>query len=600
MRTLRDFRRRYVYPLWRWYLAGLLFLVITNIIQMEIPRVSGEVVNTFKVSTDTGLPVFLPAEQACRPLLTAVWGMEQNPGRVMVNLSLKLILFGLMLILFRILSRIGFYWPGRRFEASSRSDLFAKMMRLPVSFFIKRKVGDLVSRIANDTGYMRVLFAFGALAVCNMLLGFGFTISRMTAIHPGLTLFSLLPFAFMLVYIRFALPRMHRYSLASQKAVGNLTGIASEAFAHIHVIQAGTAQDSFLRRIEEGNRAVYDSNIRLMVMETVVFPMISFLANVGQFVVLFYGGSLAIRGALTVGDIVTFNLYIVNLAFPLSIMGAILAIYQRAKAAMQRIAEVEETPEETQLLPCADECPEAPLLEVRGLSFRYPGVPDGDSVLKDICFSLEEGGRIGIFGTVGSGKSTLFDAITRLYDPPAGTVFLKGGDVLAFKPGELRKRVAYAQQNVFLFSDTIRSNICFGMGDVPQDRVEAAARAACVLDEIRGFEHGWETQIGEKGIRLSGGQKQRLALARIFLREPELLILDDVLSAVDHTTEQRLIRSIGKTRAALLIASHRSSVLKICDEILIFDGGRIVDRGSFTELTRRHKHLYEEFNVEPE
>jgi len=592
-----------VYPLWRWYLAGLLFLIVTNAVQMEIPRISGAVINAFKTAEETLVPLLLLPEAERVPVQQLVYGRQLSPEKEMAILSLKLVLFGVMLILFRILSRIGFYWPGRRFEASARMDMFSRLMRLPLLFFEKHKVGDLVSRIANDTGYMRILYAFGALAACNILLSFGFSISRMLSIHPGLTSLALLPFLFTLIYTRFALPKMHGYSLENQRAIGDLTAGVSEAFANVHVIQAAAAQESFARRIDRGNRAVYTSNIRLMMMEMVVFPFIDFLANVGRFVVLLYGGALVIGGALTVGDIITFNLYIANLAFPLSMIGAVLAIYQRGKSAMQRISEVEDYPVERAIVPARPTVTNAPLLQVSGLSFTYPqsGNERGrEAVLQDIDFTLEAGQKMGISGPIGSGKSSLFNLITRLYDPAQGSILLQGRDVLSLEPEVLRREVAYAQQKVFLFSDKISSNICFGLEEMSQAEVEAAARSACIYKEVVGFERGWETRIGEKGIRLSGGQKQRLSLARIFLRKPQLLILDDVLSAVDHATEQKLIASLEATEAAVLIASHRSSVLKMCDEILILADGRIIDRGDFPSLTKRHKHLYEEFNVEPE
>jgi ATP-binding cassette subfamily B protein len=213
-------------------------------------------------------------------------------------------------------------------------------------------------------------------------------------------------------------------------------------------------------------------------------------------------------------------------------------------------------------------------------------------LLGPLDMQLSEGGRLGLFGPIGCGKSTIMHLVTRLYDPPAGTVFWQGKDVLSLHPHALRKEIAYALQTVHLFSDTIRANLTFGLPeDTPLERLEEACARAQILDEIRGFPQGWSTPIGEKGLRLSGGQKQRLALARLFLRDARLYLLDDVLSAVDHATERKLVDELERPGRALIIASHRGSALRRCDEILVLDKGKVVDRGRFDELLRRHPAL---------
>jgi len=496
------------------------------------------------------------------------------------------------------------FWPGRKLEAEIRQDLFSKIMKSTLHFFSRFKVGDIVSRITNDTGYMRIFFAFGALAVVNLVFLLVFIVANMIRIHATLTLFCLAPFLLMLVYTRFALPMMHRFSLRQQQAVGDLSAKVTEAFTNVRVIQANGAKEAFQERISGDNEKLYGSNIKLMIMETVVFPLIAFLSGVAQVIVLLYGGYQVVAKQMSIGDILVFNVYITYLAFPLSIAGAILAIYQRAKSAMGRISEIEAEPEEgaikvSRKIKGDKHC----LLEVRDLSFSYPG-EDGvserqDGVISNISFQLYPGKKIGFFGSIGSGKSTLFNIITRLYDPPPGTVFYKGKDVRSYEPEKLRSYIGYGLQTAYLFSESIRENLLFGMDEKTDALLlDRSLTAACMKQEVAALHNGQATQIGEKGVRLSGGQRQRLALARLFLRKPSMLILDDVLSAVDQKTERKLVEELHSIKVSMLIASHRISVLEQCDEVIILDKGRIADHGTFAALSRRHKHLEKEFNAE--
>ncbi|HOG64212.1 MAG TPA: ABC transporter ATP-binding protein, partial [Spirochaetota bacterium] len=335
---------------------------------------------------------------------------------------------------------------------------------------------------------------------------------------------------------------------------------------------------------------VFLSSRRMAMLETVVFPMASLMVNVSQAVVLGYGGLEVIAGRLTAGDILLFNVYMAGLAFPLAFMGGILALLERARSAEGRISEILDLPVEDMVsgLVPGPEKSAALALEVQNLSFSFPS----GFALADCSFSVSRGGRIGICGPVGSGKSLLLDLVARFEEPPPATIFVLGEDVLGQKVGELRTRVGYALQTARLFSDTVRNNLVFGLErEVTDEEIHGVLHKAAILDEILSFPDGLETVTGEKGMRLSGGQRQRLALARLLLRNPPLLLLDDVFSAVDQSTEARLVEEMFSGTASILVVSHRHAVLERCDEVLLMQDGRILDRGSYEGLAQRHRRL---------
>jgi len=660
--TLGSFTRHYVLPLWRWYLGGTIFLALTNAIVLVLPRLARDLVNT------------LGGGELAEAALRAVPGLlAANNGTA---IPLAIMGLGLVLVIVRILSRILFFWPGRRVEAETRQDIFAKILRIPRTLLYRFGQGDLVSRIANDTGYLRILFAFGFLSVVNVVFLLTMTMAAMLSFHPTLTFFALISFAPLLVLIRYTLPAMHAASKRNQEAMGRLSTVMTETFRGISSVRLHAAQSAFLERIDGANEAVYQSNRRLAMIQMVVFPVAGLAVHLAQTIVLIYGGTEVIAGRLQAGDIMVFNVYMASLAFPLAFSGSVLALIERARSAHTRIAEVLSLPAEsaedvhtesfafsaesanTEMLslpaesantegtvvnsgegllprskiPSTDAVLADALLEIRSLSREFgtpissdspgmvpafaeeraspkdarspaPAAENSGFKFDNINFSLRQGEVLGICGAVGSGKSLLFDLILRFEEPPPASIFFHGRDVLAYPPALLRARIACALQNTRLLSDSIRANLTLGLGrEVSDEELAHALERACILDEVRNFSGGLETVTGEKGMRLSGGQRQRLALARLFLRRPEVFLLDDIFSAVDQKTETRLVDEImllasrtghkSGLRTAALIATHRHSVLESCDEVLLLHAGRLVDRGRYAELAARHRSLF--------
>ena len=572
-RGLFRFSRQFALHLWPWYLGGALFLAVTNLITLEIPQLAKQIVNSLQ-----SLGQAIDRDHLSR-------------------LALSIVLLGFSQIVVRSLSRILIFWPGRKLEASSKSFIFGRVLHLPQRFFDRYGMGDLISRLSNDLGQLRVFFAFGILQVLNLCFITVFTLVKMFSVHPTLTLTALTPILFMVIAARFVMPRLQAFTKKNQEAIGTLTNRVTETFTSIHIVQSNAAEASFLRLIEGENEKVYESDMRVLVLRTLFFPLMTSLTGVSQLLVLFFGGYLVIQSQLSVGDILAFNFYLSYLAFPLTSIGIVLAIYQRSKTAIERLNPLIDEPLEAAhaketLLPPA---PARPLLQIVDLSFRYRTDADAPLVLNQVSLNVAEGEMVGICGPVGSGKSTLFQLLTRIYDPPAGTIRLEGQDILNLDPATLRQQIAYALQRVHLFSASIRDNLKLGLTPEPDaEALQTAAATAQLLGEIENFPAGWDTEIGEKGLRISGGQKQRLALARVFLRRPRLLLLDDVLSAVDNLTEARLIQELRKRKTAMLINSHRNSVLELCDRVVLIEEGKVRDQGRFSDLLVRHPHLQEE------
>lgn len=565
MRTLFQIGRTYALPQWKWYMGGIVALIVTNIIMLEIPQMAKKIVNVIAAS---------------EPLGEYTW------------LAAGIVGLGFLLVFIRTISRVFIFWPGRTLEAAVKDDVFSHILRVPSNLIARFGLGDLTSRLSNDVTQLRVFFAFGALQVLNVICMMTFTIAKMASINGILTILTVTPLVVMLVITRFVMPILYKAMRDATEATGRLTNRVTEAFVHVNVIQASCAVDAFVDRTAVESQNIYDANMRTVKLRNFIFPLMTIMAGLSEFAILTWGGSEVLANRLSIGDLMAFNIYIGILIFPFTSIGLILAVYQRAKPAAERLGEVAALKAESDrstvtMANLASEISRQksnkPIISIKNLNYEFTA---NRPVLQNINLEITPGKRIGIFGSIGSGKSTLFHLLTRLYDPQPGQIFLHGHDVLAYSPREVRSFIAFARQTPLLFSETIRDNLLLGFeeGSVSQAQLEDAAARAQILSEIKRFPDGWDTVVGENGVRLSGGQKQRLALARLLLRKAEVYILDDVLSAVDHDTEHRLIETLLATQATLLIASHRSSILEPCDEILVLDQGKLIGRGRFKEV----------------
>jgi ATP-binding cassette subfamily B protein len=379
-------------------------------------------------------------------------------------------------------------------------------------------------------------------------------------------------------------PRIKQQSHRSQESLGAMAQTVEEVIGGIRAVKAFGTESTVIGRFERRVDTIFDEKMRFVRLSSLFGALIPLMVNLGFIAVLGYGGYLVIGREITLGDFVAFTLYVAMLRQPLEQLGNVLNIIQRSSASLNRIAAL------LQVVPAVRDregilC-DQPLrgeIAVRGLSFRYPG--EERYVLSDITFTVKPGRTLGIIGEMGSGKTTLADLLLRLYDPPEGTVFLDGRDIFSYPLARLRDGIAYVPQDGFLFSSTILDNISFADQYPDQERAEHCSRITAIHDTIAGFPEGFDTEVGDRGVRLSGGQKQRIAIARMIYKDAPIQILDDSLSAVDTSTEKQIVRNLRQltTRTSIII-SHRLSAVQHADEIIVLREGRIVERGTHYAL----------------
>jgi len=488
---------------------------------------------------------------------------------------------------FRYLWRVNIHGFSRRSESDLRSVVFSHLLKLPLSFFQHTKTGDLMSRLTNDVQAVRELLGFGSLAIVDAFVVISMSLSFMIAIDPWLTLWSLLAMPLITFTVRFFGPQIFQWSRDVQQQLSTLSTYVQENLAGVRVVQAYAQEENRIQGFAEISSEYMRKNLWLATLWGVFWPLMQVVAGVAATVVLWLGGHRVLEGTMTLGEFVAFNGYLGMLTWPLMAVGHVVNQYQRGTAALSRIGEILNTQVAPGYLQEEKDVPVRAIqgrIEFRNLSFAYR---EGDPpVLKGISLVIPEGTTCGIIGETGAGKSSLVHLLPRLFEPPAGAVFIDGVDIRQIPLGALREAVGLVAQDVFLFSGSIRENILFGFRDSRNEALEDAARVAQMLPTIEQFPSQFETVLGERGVRLSGGQKQRTALARAIIKNPPILILDDAFSSVDTETEDEILRSLERFmrgRTTLLI-SHRISTVQRADQILCLRDGKIIERGSHEEL----------------
>jgi ATP-binding cassette subfamily B protein len=558
MRLLRDYAWRY-----RWsYLAGTVFLWVTNYLAVSIPGQIGHAIDALRA----GLPM----------------------GRYVAAIAIM----GVAVIVVRSLSRVLIFNPGRHVEYHLRRDLFAHLLRLQPSFYATQKRGDIVSRASNDISWVRTLVGYGGLQVVNVTLAVFLTGWKMLSLSPRLTLMVLLPIVFGAGLVQWGIRRLFFLARRSQEQLGEISEHVLGSLQGMAAIQGFVAEEAFVRRFEERNLSWFRTGMRLALIRSIALPLLVLSGGVAMFALIAVGGPMVLRGSLTVGELAAFTALLTVFLPPLRSMGWMMSVIQRGRAALERIFELMDAPIER---PEGEvgvilESGQGPEIGLHDLHFAYPDENDRE-VLTGITAIIPSGAVVGLFGRTGSGKSTLLRLLARLYNPPPGAVSIDGTDLVTLDLESWRRRLTVVPQRPFLFSDAIAANV--GLEADPADaRVRTAVELAALSGDLESLPDGLQTVVGERGIMLSGGQRQRVALARGLYRGGDLLILDDVLSAVDHHTEARLVKTVADLARrpeapTVLISSHRLSALRHCDTVLVLDGGRLVDNGPHTELIQR-------------
>ncbi|MCP4809053.1 MAG: ABC transporter ATP-binding protein [Proteobacteria bacterium] len=563
MKLLARFGRRYALPYLPWYAGGFVFLALTNWLAVQIP-------------------VHMAA---------AIDAMGLDPDAVRHE-ALLIALMGLAVIAVRTGSRVLFFTPGRLVEFHLKNDLFAQLTKLQPAVYARLETGDIVSRASNDVAFLRALVGFGTLQICNVTLALLLTGGEMVSLSPTLTLYVTAPILVGMLILQVGIFNMHSLVRTAQVQLADLSDHVLSSLQGIGTIQGFTAEDAFIQRMDDRNRAYMDTNVKLSIIRSLIFPLLAMAGGIGLWALLEYGGPMAVRGEVSVGELVAFITFIAYLLWPLMSLGWLVSVFQRGLISLERIDELMyATPDRPDLPHPVTPGVGAPGLAIRGLTYRY-GEDDEEPALKDLDLDIEAGTVVGIYGQTGSGKSTLLRLLMRTRNPPEGTIEVDGVDLRKLDLDAWRRKLAVASQVPFLFSDSIRDNIAMGGSDPVEPSVELAALSG----DVEHLPDALDTIVGERGIMLSGGQRQRTALARALYRDYDVLVLDDVLSAVDQKTEQRLIDSLEQVatsergdrgRPTTLLVSHRMSVLARADKVVVLADGRKVDEGPHLELIER-------------
>jgi ATP-binding cassette, subfamily B, multidrug efflux pump len=495
--------------------------------------------------------------------------------------------------LFRYYMRIVLISISRDIEYELRGDLFAHLTQLSARYFQSHRVGDIMSRATNDMSAVRNVLGPGIMYTANTVATFVGTVVLMMRISPRLLGLALVPLVLVSILVRHFGRRIHDRFEAVQAQLSEMNVIVQESLSGVRVVRAYAQEPHEVARFEAANREYMRRNKSLIRMFGSLYPGIQLLMGTGAVLVLWLGGRMAVAGRITIGEFVAFGVYLAMLHWPMIALGWVVNIFERGEASMGRIAEILEAPPEIR-----DEDPE-PVSALRGevefrdLTFSYDGKP----VLQHVDLKVPAGSTVAIVGPTGSGKSTLVSLIPRLFEAPPGTLFVDGHDVRRIPLAVLRAAVGFVPQETFLFSDTVRENVAFGVRADPsidegelKGRVEWAAGVAQLARDVAEFPQGYDTFVGERGITLSGGQKQRAALARALAIRPPILVLDDALSAVDTYTEEEILKGLQSVRAGCttFLVSHRISTVKDADLIVVLRDGAIVERGTHDELVARH------------
>ncbi len=568
------------------YLLGTLCLFCTASLVMVIPDLSRRAIDAIGPGADPTTALAAIAGYAAAIVALAL-------GQAVVRTFSRMLIFN----------------TGRDVEYELRNDLFDHLLTLPQAYYQRQRTGDLMSRLVNDIGAVRLVLGPGLLTFVNTPLYCLYAFTLMLLMDVRLTVAAILPFPLMLWIIKRYTHTMMEATMRTQERLADMSAFVQENLSGIHVVKSYVREEARTQSFAELNRAFKEQSMEVARLRGKIFPFIRVVSSLGVLVVLWYGGTLVVRGALTLGQLVAFIAYLHILAWPIMALGWMISIYQRGKAALVRLGEIFDT------IPAIRNRPDpVRVSQMRGeirfenVEFGYASPGNGRPVLENVSLHVPAGTRLGILGRTGSGKSTLALLVSRLFDVTGGRVTVDGVDVRDWDLRTLRGSIGFVPQDAFLFSSSIGENIEFANAEVSRDELMQLIEMAGLDADLAGFPHGVDTQVGERGMTLSGGQKQRLTLARAIARNPKILILDDSLSSVDAATERRILgelESVMRDRTSIIV-SHRVSSVRDADRIVVLDEGRIIEMGRHAELLAagglyadlyRHQRLSEELEA---
>ena len=577
---------KYLLKYKHYLLLGTVFIIITNVVAIIPAQIVRHVINLVKENIDL-YRLFDNTE------------LQENLYGIFAK---SILIAGLLIVAMAVLRGVFLFFVrqtiivmSRLIEYDLKNEIYQHYQTLPLSFYRQNNTGDLMARISEDVSRVRMYLGPAIMYGINLITLFIIVISYMTIVNPKLTFYSLIPLPVLSISIYLVSNIMNKRSEEIQQSLSSLSTFVQEAFSGVRVLKSFVREVDSEFKFTRESLEYRDKSLKLTFVNALFFPLMMGLIGLSVLLTVFIGGTQVIEGSLTIGNIAEFIIYVNMLTWPVASLGWVTSLIQRAAASQKRINEFLKVKTE---IVSVQELTEKINGEIvfENVNFTYPD--SGIEALKNVSFKIAQGQSIAIIGTTGSGKSTIANVICRLYNVTNGVVKIDGHDIRDYNLVHLRQAIGYVPQDIFLFSDSIKNNIGFGNGKLSQDQIIQAARDSDLYSNINQFPNGFETTLGERGITLSGGQKQRVSIARAIIRKPQILILDDSLSAVDTKTEHTILSNLQRIMkdCTTVIISHRVSSAKLADHILVLDGGCIIEQGNEEELLAQngvYRELYD-------
>ena len=566
-----QYLNKYLYTYRGKLLLGILITIIARIFSLFTPRLVG--------NSMTAIEQFVNSSQT---------NTEEIQTTLLTNIAL-IVAASFISGFFTFLMRQTIINVSRYIEYDLKNEIYQHYQFLCSTFYKKNRTGDLMSRISEDVSKVRMYFGPAIMYSINTIALFIIVISYMVNIAPSLTFYTLLPLPVLSLTIYKLSRAINIRSTKVQETLAKLSSFAQEAFSGIAIIKSYNIASSIEQNFAELSDESKKQNVALAKIQAWFFPLMILLIGFSNLLVIYIGGKQYIAGIIEIGVLAEFIIYVNMLTWPVATVGWVTSIVQQAEASQKRInAFLEQKPS------IVDGTSSSVIKDAKiifdNLSFTYPDT--GIKALKEISFCINSGETLGIIGKTGAGKTTLLELIARLYDPSSGKIFIDKEDIRNYSLRELRNAMGYVPQNPFLFSESIEENIRFGNAAASMEEIEQAAKEAAVAENIEQFNQGYQTLLGERGVTLSGGQIQRISIARALIKDPNILLFDDCLSAVDADTEEQILSSINRISAhkTTCIVSHRISSVKHADKIIVLEEGRIIQQGTHEELIKVEGH----------
>ena len=583
MKALQYLNKYFSKYKWR-ILIGLLITLLSKLLALQVPRIIGD---SFNIVEDY--------------LNNKVTDLALVKHELLINV---LFIIGVALLggFFTFLMRQTIIVTSRLIEFDLKNEIYQQYQKLSLNFYKKNRTGDLMNRISEDVSKVRMYVGPAVMYTMNMIVLFAVGFSQMIQVDLKLTLYTLIPFPLLSISIFILSKVIHKRSTIVQQYLSKLTTFNQEFFSGINVVKSYGIEASIIKDFDAISDLSKEKNINLQKANALFFPLMILLIGISNLIVIYVGGNQYINGEIKSGVIIEFIMYVNILTWPVAVVGWVTSMVQQAEASQARINEfLNQVPEIKNENEATTKIHGK--VTFKDVTFTYDDT--NITALKNINFTINPGETLAILGKTGSGKSTIIELITRLYDTKIGTILLDDKPIKTANLNDVRSQIGFVPQDPFLFSDTIGNNIKFGKENATEEEIIEAAKNAVVHDNIIEFTNGYKTILGERGVTLSGGQKQRVSIARAIIKNPKILIFDDCLSAVDTETEEKILSNLEKVskNKTTFIISHRVSSAKNADKIIVLDDGKISQEGTHNQLITQegyYKDLFEQQLLEKE